>query len=401
VKRSWLIVGVLLLFVGRCEAIYPVYDAANYVQNVLNYIKAGLAYVKDAEIEVNTNLTVLHQITQIENEILELERMGDPRVLINLPGIEQIAKLQQIVIQAQIDIAKIRAFVSAAGIQDNCDSIMRAYGFSSWHGFTSGWGVKYSCTVPLLQFSTSDYQADSYAQSRVQQLMTQKQDLLAQRDIAIAGQKAATDDTTKMSYAAQITALNGAIADLDQSINQTLALANIQVRMNGSAQNVFNGMSGLQTLAAFQQQEEYGITALGGTPTGTAPGLQTNGTVVGNSSEFGYIDNPAIGGTGDPGTSGSWDVGAGGANIGSQNSTGISLPLATEVAMFGSESNALGQNVMVTNNATGASTVTQIVDVGPGQSSVAKGNIVDLTYGTAAALGTEGKSTNVTVSKVQ
>lgn len=393
--------AMILALSMSAKAVYPVYDAPNFGQNVLNYLKAAESYVKDVQIEVNTNMTALHEVTQIENEILELERMGDPSVLINLPGVQQIALLGQIYQQAQIDVAKISSFVTADGLQNNCDSIMSAYGFGRWGGFTSGWGVRYYANSPILRFNTSDYNADSTVQARITTLMNQKASLTQQRDAAINGLQGATDDTTKQSYAAQITALNGAIADLNQTINQTELASQIQIRMNGNAQQIYSGYTNAQMAAAFQQSEENGIMALSGTPTGTAPGFQTNGTVVGNSSEFGYVDNPAIGGTGDPGTSGSWDVGAGGANIGSQNSTGISLPLATEVAMFGSESNALGQNVMVTNNATGVSTVTQVVDVGPGASSVAKGNIVDLTYGTAVNLGTEGKSTNVTVSKVQ
>lgn len=395
--KLFLLISVALLLAGRTEAIYPVYDAANFMQNVLSYIKAGLAYVKDAEIEVNTNLTVLHQITQIENEILALERMGDPRVLINLPGVQQIMLLKEIYQQAQIDIAVIRGFVTAAGLQDNCNTIMSAYGFGRYNGFTSGWGVKFTSTVPLLQFSTSDYNSDYYAQQRVKQLMQQKVDLTQQRDAAIAGRDASTDETTKASYTSQINTLSASIADVNQSINQTLEFASVQVRMNGSAQQVYGGLNGLQSAAAFQQAEENGITAM----SGQAPGLQDNGMVTGNSSEFGWVDNPANGGNGDPGTDGSWDVGAGGADIGNKNSTGISLPLATEVAMFGSEQNALGRNVVVTNNANGMSTVTQIVDVGPGSKAVAAGNIVDLTYGSATALGTEGHSTNVTVRKVQ
>lgn len=114
---------------------------------------------------------------------------------------------------------------------------------------------------------------------------------------------------------------------------------------------------------------------------GGGPGLTTM------SSEFGYVDNPAIGGSGDPGTSGNWYTGANGQYIGGQNSTGISLPLSTEVAMFGSEKDALGQTVQVQDLNTGQTVTTTIVDVGPGQTAQARGVGVDLTYGTARQLG--------------
>jgi hypothetical protein len=136
-----------------------------------------------------------------------------------------------------------------------------------------------------------------------------------------------------------------------------------------------------------------GQTVNGGIPSGYTPGqpIQTM------ASEFGAVDDPnpatnplGINGGGDPGNGGGvngWATGAGGQNIGSVNSTGISLPAATEIAIYGSTQAAQNQPVQVTDLDTGNSVTTTIVDVGPGASRVAAGYGADLTYGTARALG--------------
>lgn len=105
------------------------------------------------------------------------------------------------------------------------------------------------------------------------------------------------------------------------------------------------------------------------------------------SSEFGWVDGPQNGGNGDPGTSGNWYTGAGGQYIGGQDSTGASLPAATEIAIYGSTKAAQNQPIQIENLSTGQTVTTTIVDVGPGRAAVARGVGVDLTYGTARDLG--------------
>jgi len=126
----------------------------------------------------------------------------------------------------------------------------------------------------------------------------------------------------------------------------------------------------------------------GGTPSQTAYTAAAEGSAFNTlSSEFGYVDDPAHGGSGDPGTTGNWYTGAGGAYIGGQDSQGVSLPLSTEIAIYGSEQAALGQSVQVTDETTGRTVVATINDVGPGSSAVARGVGIDLEYQTARQLG--------------
>jgi hypothetical protein len=122
-------------------------------------------------------------------------------------------------------------------------------------------------------------------------------------------------------------------------------------------------------------------------PAGLA--LQSDGTgTTTNASLFGSVDNPATGGSGDPGTTGDWHTGAWGANIGDPSAQGVSLPPGAEAAAFGGNAdNANGQMVQVTNLNTGQSASFPIVDKGPGATSVANGFGIDMLPASAAQIG--------------
>jgi hypothetical protein len=161
-------------------------------------------------------------------------------------------------------------------------------------------------------------------------------------------------------------------------------------------------LSGLVFLvAACDDDSDEAVTLLGGgpgsdfasSPAGVA--LQSDGTgTTTNTSLFGSVDNPATGGSGDPGTTGDWHTGAWGADIGDPNAQGVSLPPSVEAAAFGGNAdNANGQMVQVTNLSTGQSAAFPIVDKGPGAKSVANGFGIDMLPASAAQIGaTSGTS---------
>jgi hypothetical protein len=166
-------------------------------------------------------------------------------------------------------------------------------------------------------------------------------------------------------------------------------------------------LSGLVFLSGCDDEDDAGIALLGGGPGSSDPASQTvndgipSGYTPGQpittmSSEFGYVDDPngAYHGNGDPGTTGNFYTGAGGQYIGGMNSTGISLPAATEIALYGSTQAAQNQPVQVTDLDTGQVVQTTIVDVGPGSAAVSRGVGVDLTFGTARALGAPVNGSN-------
>jgi hypothetical protein len=153
----------------------------------------------------------------------------------------------------------------------------------------------------------------------------------------------------------------------------------------------------LAALAGCDDDDGSSVQLLGGGPGGSSNPVDvasansasavSGAAITTMASEFGYVDNPAVGGNGDPGTTGNWYTGAGGAYIGGQDSTGISLPASTEVALYGSTSAAMGQSVQVIDTDTGQQVTTQIVDIGPGTRRQAAGYGLDVTYGTARQLG--------------
>src|SRR5208282_4078057 len=95
----------------------------------------------------------------------------------------------------------------------------------------------------------------------------------------------------------------------------------------------------------------------------------------GTATEFGYNDNPAFGGYTEP----NWNVGAWGDDISSQDLLGVALPDTPH-----------NTPVRVTNEETGRSVMARVVDKGPS----APGASIDLTYGTARAIGSPYNSTS-------
>jgi hypothetical protein len=371
------IIGVILIvFLATSESRstgIPVIDVSNLAQNVLGYIRQGLQYVKDAEISVNTNLTALRELQQIELELLDLERIGDPKLLINLPGIQQIALLGQIYQQAVIDVEHLTSLANPASVTVTYQQILSQYGCTAFGGFTSGRGIRLGVPTSLIQFQQSSYDVCDAAQQTIKTLNQQKIVLTKQRDTAIASEAAATDTETRTRYHNQVVSLSASIADINASIQQAVQSQNLQQLQIHAAQGLYGVSLSLQQGAAFQAGMEN--VASGGPVTTT------------NASEFGSVDNPATGGVGDPGTGGSWDVGAWGADIGNPNTQGVALPASVLISQFGSLAAANGQYVQLTNPVTGATSVQPIVDVGPGAQGIANGNGIDLLPATASQIG--------------
>jgi hypothetical protein len=83
-----------IAFTLKVNATLPVVDYAGNIQNEINaiqaYIKQGLQYVEE-------HTTALKEIQQVENEIVQLQRMGSPSSLMQLPGVSNIQTLATII----------------------------------------------------------------------------------------------------------------------------------------------------------------------------------------------------------------------------------------------------------------------------------------------------------------
>jgi hypothetical protein len=348
-------------------------DIPNLLQNILNYIKQGLQYASQLETQFASQTTALNSITQIEQQLLQLERMGDPKAFVNLPGVQQIALLGQIYQQAEIDVAHLSSLANPASVTVTYNQILQQYGQTAFSGFTSGKGIKFGVPTGLIQFQQSAFDVANAAQQTISTLNQQKLTLTKQRDSAIASESAATDTETRTRYHNQVVSLSASIADINASIQQAIQSQNLQQEQIRAAQGLYGMSQSMQQGAAFQAGMENVVSG---------------GVTTTNASEFGSVDNPATGGNGDPGlTSGSWDVGAWGAAIGNPNTQGVALPSSVLISQFGSTAAAQGQYVQITNPATGATSVQPIVDIGPGNGSQQAGYGIDLLPATAARIG--------------
>jgi hypothetical protein len=377
------IVCLLALISTDARAILPVEDYTSIVHQIASYALQAKQYLEQVQQTIDQNTIVFKEIQQVENELLQLERMGDPRAFgLNMPGVANIQLLLQMYQQAQKDVADIAAFANPASAKFTVETILSQYGITSFKDWTSPMGVKIGAVTNLIQFNQSAYNVAVTTQQKIQTLTQQKQSLTQQRDTAISQLASAGDQSQIMKQQALITSLNSAIAQVDAQIQQTMSAALLQQQQINAANGLSVQNNSLQAQQAFQMAQEAGLNA-------------TGGTINGLSSEFGAVDDPnpatnplGINGGGDPGlTSGNWFTGSSGANVGSTSSTGIALPTSTMIAEFGSAAAAMNQQVVVTNDATGQSVNTTIVDTGPGSKAVANGVVADLTFGTARQLG--------------
>jgi hypothetical protein len=107
-KRAVLTVFVLTMLARSASATVIVHDPIHTLMNEGNWliteIKQGLEYEKQLEQYVAEHTTALKEVQQVENEIVQLERMGDPKAYgANLPGVQVITGLAQIYQQGKQD----------------------------------------------------------------------------------------------------------------------------------------------------------------------------------------------------------------------------------------------------------------------------------------------------------
>jgi hypothetical protein len=78
----------------------------------------------------------LKEIQQVENEVLQLERMGDPKSYgMGLPGVSNITTLVSIYGQAQKDFSDITGMANPQNLKVGWQQIQSMYGQNSWNGF--------------------------------------------------------------------------------------------------------------------------------------------------------------------------------------------------------------------------------------------------------------------------
>jgi hypothetical protein len=244
-----------------------VYDPALHTQTLVdqlaNYTKQCAQYIKQCDQWIEEHTTALKEIQQVENEVLQLERMGDPKSYgMGLPGISNITTLVAIYGQAQKDFADITGMANPQNLQVGWQQIQSMYGQNSWNGFETAGGWHVGPATGLINFYGSNYNVGYTTQQTIQQLNAKKLELTQQRDAAIAQMQAARDQSAVQKQQAIIMALNGAIADVNGSIAQAIQTANLQIGQNQQAQAISANIASQRQGATVLQSVDQDVMSL-------------------------------------------------------------------------------------------------------------------------------------------
>jgi hypothetical protein len=254
-KQAVLTAFVLTILARSASATVIVHDPIHTLMNEGNWliteIKQGLQYEKQLEQYIAEHTTALKEVQQVENEIVQLERMGDPKAYgANLPGVQVITGLAQIYQQGKQDAEDWAAFANPNSIKLTAEQVMGLYS-NSLTGLTTSGGFKIPPAQGLIQFSLSDYNVATGAQDSITKLIATKTALTQARDAAMAQVKAGGTDAEIQKLGATINSLNGAIAGIDASIQQAVATANLQEQKNQAAEKVYKAGVVVQSASGF------------------------------------------------------------------------------------------------------------------------------------------------------
>ena len=236
-----------------------VYDPVNHATAVGNEV-VNLA--KWTATQISTAQTELNTLRTYENTVLQVARMGDPAALKSLPGVSNVAELYQIYGQLTTDYQRIQALTNPSTFEADLNSILATYKQPPWKGFTAANGVTVLPNQGAYQFATSNYNVAANVQQQITQLDQKKQALSQQRDAALQALQSATDQSTVQKQTAAVTALNGAIADINQSEAQLFSQARLQESQNAAAQQIWRRTQEEQVQAQDYQTIDAGLNGL-------------------------------------------------------------------------------------------------------------------------------------------
>jgi hypothetical protein len=258
-KLSVLVTAFLLLVLDSVHPTELVYDPVNHGTNVANQITNIAQFTATT---LNTAKTALNTLKTYENTVLQVARMGNPAALKSLPGVSNIAELYQIYGQLTADYQQIQRMTNPQNLQYTFNSILSTYKLPTWNGFVAANGVTVQPNQGVFQFPTANYNVAANVQQELAQLDRKKQTLTQQRDSALQSLQSANDQSTVQKFQSIVTALNGAIADINQSEQQLFNQGRLQQSRNGAAQQIFQRTQQEQVQASDYQAIDAGLNAL-------------------------------------------------------------------------------------------------------------------------------------------
>jgi hypothetical protein len=241
-------VASLLMTLNSHGTGIPVIDVSQIAQDASNQIQ-NFTQVAVNEIKnyAQGALQVTNQITQIENQILELERLGNPQTYINLLNLGEFA---QTVTSLETGIGQTISGFRAI----ETGAMALSYTGNGLYSDLTGMVDRFGNPVA---FNTVDFTKFSVVNGSVQSYMTQQatfntqmQSLQSQLQVAIQKLNSAPDLISAVKYHALISSLHGQISALTAN-----SVLNGQATM---VQQAANQNDAARTTEARRQQEIQG-----------------------------------------------------------------------------------------------------------------------------------------------
>jgi len=258
--RRTITAAVFLLVALQAQATEIVYDPINHGTNIADEI---VNFAKWAASEVHEANTDLQTLETYENEVLQLERMGDPKTLTaSLPGVSNLQTLAQIYAQANKDVTDWSAYVNPQSWKMTANSILQTYGQPALTTFTASNGVRVGTAQSLVQFQTANYNTAASAQQRVATLNQQLQTLTQQLAAATSGMQSATTQSAVQKYQATISALHASIDATRAALQEAELSQQLQTQQNNAAQQISRAAQAQAVQASDYQAIDQGLNGL-------------------------------------------------------------------------------------------------------------------------------------------
>jgi hypothetical protein len=243
---------LFLALASTARAVLPVTDTALIGVEQTNWIQNLLTQAKQLATETQTEL---NSLTTMENTVLQTARLGNPAALRSLPGVSNVAELEQIYGTVETDYQSIKNLTNPSGYQAGFNSILGQYQLPQLGNFVTVNGTTLAQPQSLFQFPVSNFNSANQTQSTIQQLNAQLKTLTQQLAVATTSLQNSTTASDTAKYTGAVNSLNGQIAAVNGAIASAKMTNELQLQKNQAAQQI-------STQATAQQQRQNEALAI-------------------------------------------------------------------------------------------------------------------------------------------
>lgn len=260
IKTVWVFLVLICVTASPGYSTIITYDPINHGTAIANEISNLAQYVKSAVAETATQLNTLNTL---EEQILTVERLGDPKTLTaNIPGVQNLQTLSEIFSQGEKDVQDWSAYVNPESWKMSTEQILNIYGQPVFNGFTAANGVHVGAAQSLFNFQVSNYNTEEGAKQTVDRLNQQLKTLTQQLAAATSAMQSATTEAQVSKYHSAISALDSSINSVKASLQAAEFSERLQVQQNENAQQITRATQAQQTAAEDLEAIDAGLTGL-------------------------------------------------------------------------------------------------------------------------------------------